>query len=162
MIFAEIIYTILKVAGLLVLLLLGRAIYLYIGQLATIKRLTDQGIESYPGNSMFLIEPGMTQRGEYMRRARDEVQPSYLIYLMAILDEKIRGPSEPKFNAEKHPMVTVRLFSKFMTFIADPDVVQDIYTAKGKYLDKHPFTQEMFKDLFDGFAFMPMNETYKI
>ena len=48
-----------------------------------------------------------------------------------MLDEKTRQPGEPTFDAAKHPMMVYNLAGMVVTFIADLDVAQDIYSGKG-------------------------------
>ena len=44
-----------KIAGILIVLLIARAFYVNSRTKAKIKRLVDQGMESYPGNETFLL-----------------------------------------------------------------------------------------------------------
>ena len=47
-----------------------------------------------------------------------------------LLDYKDReGPHEPLLSAKKHPMVAYKLLQMVVTYVSDPQVVQDMYTT---------------------------------
>ena len=60
-------------------------------------------------------------------------------------------------------MVVINFAGLLVTHVADPDVVQEMYTGKNsKLLDKDPLMGAMFDPMFsDIFPFMPTNQKWK-
>ena len=74
-----------------------------------------------------------------------------LLFALDMLDDKTRGPDEPKCDAKKHPVVILN-FAKVIIFVQDPDVIQDIYSGKGsKIIDKTNANAEAFAAIFPDF-----------
>ena len=102
----EIVILVLKTVGVLACLVLLRAIQVDLKVRATVKRLSAQGIFSYPGNGTFLVGPTIHIENEYQKRlATKEPIPVRLAFGLNLLSEGDRAPGEPPFNAEKYPMV---------------------------------------------------------
>ena len=66
-------------------------------------------------------------------------------------------------DASKHPMVTMNLAGLLITYIADPEVIQEMYSGRGsKSIDKMDTLQKIFACVFgDMFAFMHTDDTWK-
>ena len=81
------------------------------------------------------------------------------IFALNMLGENERKPGEPKFNAEKYPMVVLNMAGKLTVQVSDPEIAKEFYSGKNsKLIDKHPFTGEIFGVLLpDVFLFMPTN-----
>ena len=86
----DILFTLFKVVAVLVVILVARAVQLHFQFQSTIKRLSKQGIYSYPGNDKFLIGPGvkfMQAKDEAMKKA---IQPTNIKFALNMLGEKDR------------------------------------------------------------------------
>ena len=69
----DIIWLIVKIVAVLIVLVIGRALQIHWRIKATIKRLSAQGIENYPGNETFLMGAAANVVGERTKRAKDGV-----------------------------------------------------------------------------------------
>ena len=80
-----------------------------------------------------------------------------------MLNEKTRKPGEPINDAKKHPMVVINLASLLITYVQDPEIIQEIYSGRGsKSIDKSDIVSKMFSCYMgDMFAFMHTDETWK-
>ena len=54
---------------------------------------------------------------EKMKRIKQDVQPLIFVMALELLDEKTRGPEEPRFSAEKHPMVSINFMGRTVTYV---------------------------------------------
>ena len=69
-----------KVAALIFVIFTARAIWIHMRILATLRRLTVQGITSYPGNRNFLIGPALTVHSEFEKRRKLDVLQSEVLW----------------------------------------------------------------------------------
>ena len=121
----------LKIFGAILLIVMLRAIKINLRTSNTIKRLGEQGIESYPGNETFLVGSTLKNRSIYKELVKKgPVLPNFVTWQQNLLDCKDReGPHEPPLSAKKHPMVAYKLLQMVVTYVSDPQVVQDMYTT---------------------------------
>ena len=71
------------------------------------------------------------------------------------MTNKDRKPNESALNVAKKPMIALYWFGNQLTWVGDPDVVQDIYGKHSKNIDKSSFTREFFSPMArDVFAMM--------
>jgi hypothetical protein len=66
---------------------------------------------------------------------------------LELLTEKDATPDKPKFDASKFPMVAQIMLGKVFTFVCDPEVVQDIYVTKSKFLTKSQSNADFYEQL---------------
>ena len=156
-------WILLKVFGLLMFAVFAKLTYAYFMNQSICNRLAAQtGITNYPGNEKFPMGVAGdlgAQRDEDIKKAP---QPTALIYGLNKLTEKTRVPGEPAYRADKHPMVVYNFGPFVTTFIADPEVIQDFYTTKQKYIDKDNLIKDHFGPMFDNiFGTLPANTEWK-
>ena len=66
-------------------------------------------------------------------------------------------------DAKKHPMISLNLAGLVLTYIQDPEIIQEMYSGRGsKMVDKTDLMQKIFACVFgDMFAFMHTDDTWK-
>ena len=72
-------------------------------------------------------------------------------------------PGDPEFDASEYPMIVYNLVAQVMTYVSDPEAVQDMYNKHSKHIDKHPMVIDIFEPIFgrDVFALMHTNLLWK-
>ena len=154
----------LKVLGVFFLLVLLRALQIHCKVQSTLQRLCAQGITNYPGNSTFLVGPTLSIEQEYQKRLKNrEVIPVRLLFALNLLSEGKREPDEPPYNAQKIPMLAQAVIGKVLTHVADPQVIQDIYSTKNKFMNKSPLVYDLFAPMLKKFfGTMESNEDWRV
>ena len=168
MVIEDLVIIFFKVCALVASVLVGRAVQLHLKNQSKIKRLSQQGIFSYPGNDTFLVGPALAIGPEYEEKQKEKVLPSVMVYAfnkLKLLSGKHSDskPGDPEFDASKYPMIVYNLVAQVMTYVSDPDVVQDMYNKHSKHIDKHPMVIDIFEPIFgrDVFALMHTNILWK-
>ena len=119
----DILFLLLKIFGVLMVVIITKAVLKHMKIQSDIKRLEKEGIFSYPGNDKFLAGPIVEALEEKKKRMKESVQPSDAPYMLKLMCEKDRKPGDPPFDAKKYPMVVLNFAGLLSTLVADPDVV---------------------------------------
>ena len=78
------------------------------------------------------------------------------------LTAKTRKEGEPLCDASKNRMVAINFLGKMITFVQDPDVIQDTYNKHAKNLDKNPLIADIFEPMMKNvFGLMRTDTTWK-
>ena len=148
----EAILLLLKVLGVLALVCIARAIQVHMKLQKQIARLQAQGITSYPGNDTFLTGPVKAMEVKYFNQAaangRQSPMPTALIWMLEMLTSNARKPGEPAIDASKNRMVTLNLLGKVVTYVQDPDVINDMYHKHSPSIDKSEIVGEQYEPMF--------------
>ena len=132
----------------------------------TLARLQAQGVTSYPGNTDSLIGPVSGLERIYFADAKakkttvEGALPTALVWILQRLTEKTRKPGEPAIDASKNRMVALNMVGKVVTYVQDPDVINDMYIKHGQSLDKSTVIQEMYEPLFTQFLPLTSNSDH--
>ena len=153
--------TLLKI--LLLLLLVGGAVFYYkfVYQLNIfIKYYEDQGFRVLPGAKRPLLG-NLIELGGY-QEACDKSEAA-LPTAFRWAETKFLDPETPDhFNAEDSPGYIMNCFGTPLLSIYDPEVVQELFTTKNKFMDKTGLFQQVFEDhCEDSFVFQLGDEHWK-
>ena len=97
------------------------------------------------------------------RLAKGEIMPHRALWSLNLLGEKEWSPGKPKFDASKYPLVSFVMAGEVITWVSDPEVVQDMFVAKNKFLTKTLENAKYFDIFFSNmFAMMPSNDLWKL
>ena len=121
-----------------------------------------EGIHNYPGNKGFLVGAAVELETEKQKNVKEGKQMvSNMIWQLNKI-EKDLDPALPVFDASKYPMIAYNIAGQIITFVSDPDVVQDMYGKHNKNIDKHNLIDEFFSPIFKNtFVTMPTNDEWK-
>ena len=71
-------------------------------------------------------------------------------------------PGNPPYDAGEHPVLVTNFGAKVFLWVADPDMLQDLYVTKNSHYDKTGELAKCWsKFLGEAFLFSQANETWK-
>ena len=125
-----------------------------------VKHYTDQGFRVLPGATRPLLG-NLVELGQY-QAACDESETA-LPTAFRWAETKFLDPDMPNhFDVEGSPGYIMNVFGTPLLSIYDPEVVQELFTTKNKFMDKDGLFQQVFEDhLEDAFVFQPGDEHWK-
>ena len=104
----------------------------------------------------------MAINAKYDIAKQKEPLPIVNIWAINELDKDQKGPADPYNDATKYPMISFNIKGEVITYISDPDVVQDMYTKHSTKVDKHQVHAEIRENMFtEIFTLMPTNDLWK-
>ena len=117
-----------------------------------VKFYKDQGCRILPGAERPFLG-NLIELGGY-QEAADKSEDALPVPIRWA-EMKFMDPDQPdRFAGETSPGYIYNIFGKPMLCIYDPEVVQELFTTKNKFMDKDGVFQQLFEDhLEDAFVF---------